>query len=539
MNTERGLTRWLQTPHIKITILLFLAVLVINIVAVWGIISAHRSARALALHDMELEAAATARSLEATLASRRGDGLFLAQSHPFSTAPALFSNHDPLARRWGRIDLEASLLLFMSAHPEIERIVIRDRDRRTFLVGGRRQQVPVLLPAQSVESAPEDRTVRGSFPLGTAGKQEGTLEILLSIPRLLAVAAPRMRSSFSIQESPSDQPSSFSSGDAMVVSAPVRDSSWNPPVQWTLVGRESESRLLQSLSVLAGRYRTTVILNVVVITLALLVGIVAFREVRNRAALEAQRLHQAEVSRLEHQLMHSERLASVGRMAAGIAHEINNPLEGMINYLSLLDDDLLAGHTSDALEISRRIREGLDRAAGIIRQVLAFSGPGSLSSAPVDLNEVLRETVQFVRSHPSFRNVEVKLETPANELWLAGNRIMLGQLFLNLILNACEAQPSGGKVEIRMSRDTEAARVVVADEGPGIPDAVLNRIFEPFYSGKDSTGLGLFVCHGIVAQHGGQIRANNRPGGGAAFEVELPELFAEQGAPLFEHRAAG
>src|SRR5688572_28596900 len=101
MNTSGAWSSWFRAPHIKITILLFLAVLVINVVAVWGIISAHRSARGLALRDMELEAVAHARSVEATLATRRGDGLFLAQSRPFSSAPSLLTRADPLARRWG------------------------------------------------------------------------------------------------------------------------------------------------------------------------------------------------------------------------------------------------------------------------------------------------------------------------------------------------------------------------------------------------------------------------------------------------------
>jgi signal transduction histidine kinase len=539
MNSSFRVTGWFQTPHIKITILLFLAVLVINILAVWGIISAHRSARSTALHDLQLETSAHARSLEALLASRRGDALFLAQSRPFANVSSLFSSSNPLIRRWGRIDLEASILLFMGAHPEIERIVLRDPSGQPLLVGGRRQQFPVLLPAQNVASDDQNRTLKGIFPLDTGGRQEGTLEVLLGVPKLLAIAAPGVRSGFAIQERASIQPSSSITGDVMVVSAPIRDSGWNPPVQWTLVGRESESRLLQSIAALAVRYRTTVILNLVVITLALLVGVVAFHQVRSRVALEEDGRHQAELRRLEHQLMHNERLASVGRMAAGIAHEINNPLEGMANYLSLMEDDLQSGHTAEALKISGKVREGLDRAAGIIRQVLTFSGPGSLPSAPVELKDVLRETVQFVRSHPSFRNVDVKLETPPDELWLAGNRITLGQLFLNLMINACEAQPSGGKVEVRLSRSGQTASITVSDEGPGIPADALTRIFEPFYSAKGSAGLGLFVCHGIVGQHHGQIRAHNRRDRGAIFEVELSGLIAEQATlRQLEHRAA-
>ena len=128
-----------------------------------------------------------------------------------------------------------------------------------------------------------------------------------------------------------------------------------------------------------------------------------------------------------------------------------------------------------------------------------------------------------MRSNPAFRPVELSLAAPGPaHLAVAGNATTLGQLFLNLLMNACQAQPEGGRVEV--SSQVKEGRVVVAveDRGPGISPEVAGRLFEPFVSTRGSTGLGLAVCHGIVREHGGEIRASNRPGGGARFEVELP-----------------
>ncbi|HEX5760082.1 MAG TPA: ATP-binding protein, partial [Thermoanaerobaculia bacterium] len=327
----------------------------------------------------------------------------------------------------------------------------------------------------------------------------------------------------------------------------VRDARWTPPIAWTLVRREPGSELVQSVETLAGRYRTTVLLNLAVMTLTLALGLLAFRQVRRAARLEVENEQQARVRELERQLMHSERLASVGRLAAGMAHEINNPLAGMANYLSLLDDDLRDGRTAEAPALVARVREGLARAAAIVRQVLAFSDPGKAPKTPLDLRPVLAETVEFVRGNPAFRGLPVRLTGEAGPLPVLGNRITLGQLFLNLILNACQSQPEGGEVEVGARRAGGAVTVTVADRGPGLAPEVLAHLFEPFTSTRGSSGLGLAVCHGIVADHGGAIRGANRPDGGALFEVRLPlaagaaaeETEEDQAAPAAVARAAG
>jgi len=280
--------------------------------------------------------------------------------------------------------------------------------------------------------------------------------------------------------------------------------------------------LIASVASLASHYRNTIILNLAVISLTLFLGVMAFRQIHRSALLEAENQHQAQVRELERQMMHSERLAGVGRLAAGLAHEINNPLEGMSNYLSLLEEDLRAGRTDGCLELASGIREGVTRAAGITRQVLALSDPGRAPKTPLDLREVARETFEFVRANPAFRHVRQSMQAPDTPVVIRGNRITLGQVILNLLLNACEYQSDGGEVELRIEIVKDHAQTVVCDRGPGIPEEALGRIFEPFFSMRGSTGLGLSLCHSIVTEHSGEIVAENRSDGGARFVVRIP-----------------
>jgi signal transduction histidine kinase len=512
---------------VKVTAILLAALLIINAAAVWGIVSSRRSAESLALQDLRLQTMAHARSLEAVLSSRRGDFIFLSQSSPLADAPSSLASRDPISRRWGRLDIEGSLLFFLAAHPEVERLVIRDSNLRPLVAAGRRDEAPVLLSTRDYlePAAPKDGYLVGSWPLGSSSEDRGKLEAVLHVADLLKIAAPGIGPQFALIQQESGDLAEASGQGTVVVSCPVRDESWPTPVNWMLVSRQNPSRLIESVKALEDRYRATVVLNLVVMSVAFVLGIVAFQQVRRSAALQAENQQQARVRDLEQQVVHNERLASVGRLAAGMAHEINNPLEGMSNYLSLLEADLNLQRPEGAVELAARVREGLDRVAAVIRQVLTFSDPGAVPHSPLNLNEILEETVRFVQSNPAFRQTEVLFRSPDSELRILGNRVTLGQLFLNLLMNASQVQPEGGQIEVAGLRDGDKAIVLVADCGPGIPVDILPRIFEPFYSTRGSTGLGLSVCHGIVTEHRGRIQATNRPEGGAIFFVEFP-IFA-------------
>jgi signal transduction histidine kinase len=559
--------------HAVATAVLLAVFLTINALAVWGIFSGRQDARRAAENELVQRTRLDARALEAALATLRGDFLLISKSPPLASFPGSLSEDDPMRRRWSRLDAESTLLLFLDAHPAVERLEVRDGGDRPLIAAGRRRGMPELLPAETASPPPGAKLFVATFGLSPAG---GELVAWLDPQSLLAISSPRHVDRLRVDRDDESRPPSPGELSAQT---PVTDESWEPPIAWWLVRREQENELLASVENLAERYRTTVVLNLTVMTLTLVLGALALRQVRRAARLEAENRQEKRVRELERQLMHSERLASVGRLAAGLAHEINNPLEGMGNYLALLSEDLSEGRVHDASKLVARIREGLDRTAGITRQVLVFSRPGrerpgrerpgqarpgQAPKAAVDLVRVLDDAAGFVRSSRDHRQVEIRLELAdglprplgggggelprplggrGGQLQVCGNPITLGQLFLNLLLNACQAQPEGGEVEVRAAAGDAVAVVTVADRGPGLGEEVLGHLFEPFYSTRDSTGLGLAVCHGIVTDHGGEIEGRNRPGGGALFEVRLPLLSPPQHLssplPLGEGRGKG
>jgi C4-dicarboxylate-specific signal transduction histidine kinase len=304
-----------------------------------------------------------------------------------------------------------------------------------------------------------------------------------------------------------------------VARAAVVDEHWQPPVRWTLERTEEGSRLIESVESLAARYRGPVALNATLITLSLGLGLVAFRQARRSALLAAAAEQQARVRELERQLFHSELLASVGRLAAGLAHEINNPLEGMTNYLSLLREDLAAGRIEEARELVDPLAEGVTRVAGILHQVLTFADPGRTPKSRLDLAEVIRRTADFVRANPAHRGIAIAVDLEEEPLPVLGNEVTLGQLLLNLLVNACQAQPRGGEVSVTAHASGERVVLTVADRGPGLAPEIRDRLFEPFQSTRGSTGLGLAVCHGIAAPTAGYIPASQPTGGGRFFRV--------------------
>lgn len=243
-------------------------------------------------------------------------------------------------------------------------------------------------------------------------------------------------------------------------------------------------------------------------------------------------LRELERRRVEQQLFESEKLAAVGRLAAAVAHEINNPLEAIKNALYLLVSRSDEGDPDRRfLEIASR---ETSRVSTIIRQMLGFYRMAA-TTTPTDLNAVIEEAIALLERQMRGRQVtiETALERRLPPLHASGDQ--LKQVFLNLFLNAQEAMPEGGtiKVRTRVPRESDAefvptgrqVLIQVEDSGSGISDENLRHLFEPFFSTKregKGTGLGLWVSQGIVQQHGGQIKVRSRPGRGTTFTIALP-----------------
>jgi C4-dicarboxylate-specific signal transduction histidine kinase len=399
---------------------------------------------------------------------------------------------------------------------------LRDNRGAPLVLAARRGDAVERLPATSDPPAPiaDPDLLVAQLPVASRAREHGLLEVWIDRRVLLAAAAPGVGPGLRLRtagEEPPAQP-----GERLLAAAAVRDPLWSPPVAWTLVRDERESRILGSVAELAARYRRTALLNLAVMALTLVLGVLAFQQAQRSSALRAENRQQARLRELERQILHAERLASVGRLAAGVAHEVNNPLEGVFNYLSLLEEDLAAGDVERSRRNVGRIREGLGRVAAVMRQMLSLSDPGRVEKAPLDLREPIARAAEFVRSHRALHEVTIRLELPTQPVAVEGNAVTLGQLFLNVLLNAGQVQGGRGEVEVRCRGDGGRAVVRVADRGPGLTPEAQARLFEPFFSTRGSIGLGLAVCAGIARDHGGSIRAANRDGGGAEVTVELP-----------------
>ncbi len=527
MNPLRATSGWL-------TAIALVAVAGMNLAGLWGIAVARQGALEEAHRAFDIDVSAKASALEARLAGVRSDLEFLGGS---STIERLEEGKaDASAVQILRQAAESALLLFLRSHSEVVRIVVRSSAGRPLLHVGRRGGVPVLwvsaVPTGQEGAAVDPRRPRLTARLAHAGAGTGvTIETEIAPSPLLELGGATESRRCELRDAAGVVLGQFPPGPREVRAEPrvgaraqVRAEGWSAPGPFALACTQPERSALSLAEPVWARYRTTSALNLVAMALALLLGGFAVSLARRRAVLEARAAEEARVRELERQLFHAERLTTVGRLAAGIAHEINNPLEGMANYLTLAREALARGDGESATRHLAAVKQGLDRAAGTVRQVLAHADPAKAPKSPVDLNQVLLETERFVRSRKEFSHVAFELALCERPLVVHGNSVMLGQVAMNLIVNACEAQLGAGEVRIASRLADGRAVAVVADRGPGIADSDRQRVFEPFYSTKDSTGLGLWICHAIVRQHEGELSVRPREGGGTVFQMTLPVL---------------
>jgi PAS domain S-box-containing protein len=242
-----------------------------------------------------------------------------------------------------------------------------------------------------------------------------------------------------------------------------------------------------------------------------------------------------ETKKLERQILNAEKLASIGQLAAGVAHEINNPLGGILNCLYNLRKGTLSPARQE--EYWTSMEHGVRRVQKIIRQLLDFSQQHEPAFSPADINRIVGQVLGLT-TH-LFASNRIHLETfPTHDLpSVMVDRHMIEQVLMNLILNAVQAMKNGGVLTIRTSVAEGVCRVEVSDTGSGIPASVLPRIFDPFFTTKgegEGTGLGLSVNLGIVERHGGKILVESEVGKGTTFTLCLPvsreRSFAEREA---------
>jgi len=236
---------------------------------------------------------------------------------------------------------------------------------------------------------------------------------------------------------------------------------------------------------------------------------------------EVQRLR-GELNEKNRELQRRENLASLGQMAAGVAHEIRNPLGGIGLYASILQKDL--ADFPKQCEIARRISAGVENLENIVRDILAFAGNGTQRSEAICLGPLMKSVMSHVERHVQESNTAFEVDDRLDEAWVKGDAARIERAVLNLCFNAIEAGGRDGCVWVRCGAFADdMISLVVEDNGKGIDPAILHKIFNPFFTTKDSgTGLGLSIVHSIAESHGGFVRAGKRSGGGASFELTLP-----------------
>jgi signal transduction histidine kinase len=223
-------------------------------------------------------------------------------------------------------------------------------------------------------------------------------------------------------------------------------------------------------------------------------------------------------------LVRSEKLATVGRLAAGIAHEVGNPLGAVAGYAELARARLPRDADPQVREALERIATAADRIDRIVRDLLDFARPSPLEVRPVALGSAVEAAERLASVQARFREVQVARDLPADLPPVLGDERHLSQVVLNLLLNAGDAMKGRGRVEVRVRRSGDQVQLSVTDTGPGIPAEDLPRVFDPFFTTKEpgqGSGLGLAICHSIVESMGGSIDAASPPGGGATFVVRL------------------
>jgi len=230
----------------------------------------------------------------------------------------------------------------------------------------------------------------------------------------------------------------------------------------------------------------------------------------------------AELEAAQKMLIRSEKLASIGHLAASIAHEINNPLMPIRNLLEDIVEDLQSRHVDYDEQSIEIIQSSLERIRGIVSRLLEFSRDSNAEMSVLDINAVLEGVIALNRKYFQHERIEIVAnlrESPH----IHGSKDQLEQVFMNIALNAQAAMKSGGTFTVTTSHNANEVIVEMNDTGHGIDSEHLNRIFDPFYSTKPSgTGLGLFVSHGIIQAHNGSIDVRSKVGAGTTFTIRLP-----------------
>jgi signal transduction histidine kinase len=241
-------------------------------------------------------------------------------------------------------------------------------------------------------------------------------------------------------------------------------------------------------------------------------------------ALIIERRRSAEEKiKLEEQLRHADRLATIGQLSAGVAHELNEPLSNILGFAQLVKKDTnLSKQTIDDIE---KIITASLHSREVIKKLLFFARQMPIRKEPTKLNQIVEEGMYFLKSRCDKEGIEVVYSLTPDLPEIYADHSQLNQILVNLVVNAIQAMPGGGRLTIKTTASDDSVALIVEDAGIGMTEDVIKKVFIPFFTTKDvgqGTGLGLSVVHGIVTAHGGAIKVDSKPKQGSRFEVTLP-----------------
>jgi two-component system NtrC family sensor kinase len=251
--------------------------------------------------------------------------------------------------------------------------------------------------------------------------------------------------------------------------------------------------------------------------------------------LTQQKEAEREIARQRDRLYQSEKMSALGSLLAGVAHELNNPLSIVVGQALMLEED----GSGELAQRAVRIRTAAERCGRIVKSFLAMARQRGPEKKPVELNQIVRAGLELVAYGIRSAGISVTLDLGEDLPTFSADPDQIGQLVTNLLLNAQQAlkdtpQPRRLGIRTRYKSTQSQVRLIISDNGPGIPAELRSRVFEPFFTTKPvggGTGIGLSICHAFVSAHGGSIDADETPGGGATFTIRLPVVAAEPPHP--------
>ncbi|HEX8128565.1 MAG TPA: ATP-binding protein [Pyrinomonadaceae bacterium] len=232
---------------------------------------------------------------------------------------------------------------------------------------------------------------------------------------------------------------------------------------------------------------------------------------------------EAEKEEMQRQLFHNEKISALGRVAAQVAHEVKNPLTGLLLYAMHLKNKLSGKLSESELALCDRIINSINHLVGTTEQILSFARPVSLSPRPLDLNHIVRKVFQLLQPQINAYRIEEHLELPDTEVIALLDETSITSALINLTLNSIQSMPSGGRLTVKTRRENGTSQLTIADTGCGMTEEQIEKVFEPFYTTKSQgLGLGMPYAKKVIEQHRGEIHIESRRDEGTQITIELP-----------------